>query len=288
MRLHAWSRRLKPRLVRSGPARECEIVARGYSALRAGAFPVNFAAWAGPALAQNRERAPSQTKAATSPPTAKDSMRSIVATFTAAACTAFACVPARAADVYVGVGSTGVELGYALKLAPSTGLHVDAEFLNLKRSFEDNGATYDTRLKFAAAGVYGDLFLTDSFRFTGGAVIGSRKITGTGVSSGGTITVNGVGYMVAAGETVTVDAKFPSVAPYLGLGFGHGGTGEGLGFYCDFGAVFGKPKVKLTPSAGLLALAGQANVDAEQAKLQDKMNKLRAYPVIKLGLSYGF
>jgi hypothetical protein len=215
-------------------------------------------------------------------------MRFTLASLTAAACAAFAAAPAGAADIYGGVGTTGIELGYALKLAPNTGLHVDAEFLNLKRTYEEDGATYDARLKFAVAGIYGDLFLTDSFRFTGGAVIGSRKITGTGVSNGGTITINGVGYVVAAGETVTLDAKFPSVAPYLGLGFGHGGTSEGLGFYCDFGAVFGKPKVKLTPSAGLLALATQANVDAEQAKLQDKMNKLRAYPVLKLGLSYGF
>jgi hypothetical protein len=38
----------------------------------------------------------------------------------------------------------------------------------------------------------------------------------------------------------------------------------------------------------LLAQAGQANVDAEQAKLQEKMDKLRVYPVIKLGLSFGF
>jgi hypothetical protein len=219
----------------------------------------------------------------------KDAMRFTLVSLTAAACAAFAGAPASAADVYGGLGTTGVELGYALKLAPNTGVHIDAEFLNLKRKVEDNGATYDARMKFAAAGVYGNLFLTDSFRFTGGAVIGSRKITGTGVSSGGTITVNGVSYVVAAGETITLDAKFPSVAPYLGLGFGHGGSGDGgLGFYCDFGAVFGKPKVKLTPSAGLLTQVGQANVDAEQAKLQDKMNKLRAYPVLKLGLAYGF
>jgi hypothetical protein len=215
-------------------------------------------------------------------------MRPFVATLTVAACAAFVAAPATAGEVFAGLGTTGVELGYATRLAPGTGLHVDGEFLSLKRKFDDNGATYDTKLKFAALGLYGDLFLGESFRFTGGAVIGSRKVEGTGVSSGGTITINGTSYVVAAGETVTVDAKFPSVSPYLGLGFGHARASEGLGFYFDAGAVFGKPKVKLTPSATLLAQAGQANVDAEQAKLQEKMNKLRAYPVIKLGLTYGF
>ena len=215
-------------------------------------------------------------------------MRPFLTTLAAAACAAFLCTPAAAGEVFAGLGTTGLELGYATRLAPGTGLHVDGEFLNLKRKFDDNGATYDTKLKFAALGVYGDLFLGGSFRFTGGAVIGQRKVEGTGVSSGGTITINGTSYLVAAGETVTVDAKFPSVSPYLGIGFGHARESEGLGFYFDAGAVFGKPKVKLTPSAALLLQAGQANVDAEQAKLQEKMNKLRAYPVIKLGLTYGF
>jgi hypothetical protein len=215
-------------------------------------------------------------------------MRPIVASLTAAACAAFACMPAAAGEVFGGLGTTGVELGYAAKLAPNAGLHVDAEFLSLKRKFEDNGANYDTKLKFTTLGVYGDLFLTSSFRFTGGAVMGSRKVTGTGVSSGGTITINGQSYVVAAGDSVTVDAKFPTVSPYLGLGFGHGQASEGLGFYFDAGAIFGRPKVKLTPSAALLAAATQSEVDAEQAKLQEKMNKLRAYPVIKFGLSFGF
>lgn len=215
-------------------------------------------------------------------------MRPFVAPLAIAASAAFVCMPASAGEVFAGLGTTGVELGYAAKLAPPVGFHVDAEFLNLKRKFEDNGATYDTKLKFSSLGLYGNLFLTDSFRITGGAVMGSRKVAGTGVTTGGTVTINGVSYPVAAGETVTVDAKFPSVSPYLGLGFGHSTASDGLGFYFDLGAVFGRPKAKLTPSAGLLAQAGQANVDAEQAKLQDKMDKLRVYPVVKLGLSFGF
>jgi hypothetical protein len=215
-------------------------------------------------------------------------MRPIVAPFVVAACAACACLPASAGEVFAGLGTTGVELGFATKLAPPLGFHVDAEFLSLKRKFEDNGATYDTKLKFSNLGLYGNLFLTERFRITAGAVMGSRKVEGTGVTTGGTVTINGVSYPVAAGESVTVDAKFPSVSPYLGLGFGHATETDGLGFYFDLGAVFGRPKAKLTPSANLLAQAGQANVDAEQAKLQDKMNKLRVYPVIKLGLSFGF
>jgi hypothetical protein len=215
-------------------------------------------------------------------------LRIVLAHLALAACAAFAGMPAVAGEVFAGVGTTGVEVGYAAKLASNAGLHVDAEFLSLKRKFNDNGATYDTKLKFTVLGLYGDLFLNDNFRLSGGLVVGDRKVTGTGVSQGGSITINGISYTVAAGETIGVDAKFPSVSPYLGLGYGHGQASEGLGFYFDAGAVFGRPKLKLTPSAGVLAVATQDQVDAEQAHLQEKMNKLRAYPAIKLGLTYGF
>jgi hypothetical protein len=191
--------------------------------------------------------------------------------------------------VFAGIGTTGVELGVATKLGESTGLHVDGEFLNYKRTWESDGTQYDTKLKFSSLGLYGSYFLTERFHLTAGLLVGTRKVTGKGVSSGGTIDINGVPYTVAAGDSVTVDAKFPSASPYLGLGFGHADNGAGLGFYFDVGAVFGKPKVKLTPSANILAQPnGQQNVDAEEAKLQEKMNKLRAYPAIKLGLSIGF
>jgi hypothetical protein len=215
-------------------------------------------------------------------------MRIVLAPLALAACVALASMPAAAGEVFAGLGTTGVEVGYAANLAPGAGLHVDAEFLSLKRKFDDNGATYDTKLKFTVLGLYGDLFLTDNFRFTGGLVVGDRKVTGTGVSQGGSITINGTSYNVAPGETIAVDAKFPTVSPYLGLGYGHGQASEGLGFYFDAGAVFGRPKLKLTPSAGVLAVTTQDQVDAEQARLQEKMNKLRAYPAIKLGLTFGF
>ena len=215
-------------------------------------------------------------------------MRRTVTTLAAAACAAAVCLPAHAGEVFAGVGTTGIELGFATKLGESTGLHVDGEFLNYKRNWENDGTTYNTKLKFSSLGLYGNYFLTERFRLTAGLLVGSRKITGTGVSSGTTITVNGVSYAVAAGDTLTVDAKFPSASPYLGVGFGHADNGLGVGFYFDVGAIFGKPKVKLTPSGSLAANVRQTDLDTEQAKLQDKMNKLRAYPVIKFGMSIGF
>ena len=215
-------------------------------------------------------------------------MRSSKALFAIAACaTALSAQAAESGEVFVGVGSTGFELGYAHKLGSDVGLRVDAQFLNLGRTFEKDGATYDAKLKFSTFGVYGDYFLGSVFRLTGGALFGTRKVNGTGVATSGTITINGTSYP-AASESITLDAKFPGVSPYLGLGLGHGQASEGVSMYFDAGVALGRAKARLTPSAGLLAAAGQANIDAEQLKVQDNLDKLRAYPVVKIGVTYNF
>lgn len=215
-------------------------------------------------------------------------MRRLQSFVALAACSmALACQAGESGEVFVGAGTTGLEVGYAYKLSGALGVRADAQFLSLGRDLEKDGATYDAKLKFSTLGVYADYFLGSAFRLTGGVLLGTRKVSGTGVATSGTITINGTTYP-AAGESIGLDAKFPGASPYLGLGFGHGQASEGVGMYFDAGVALGKAKAKLTPSAGLLTAAGQANIDAEQAKVQDNLDKLRAYPVIKLGVSYNF
>ena len=194
---------------------------------------------------------------------------------------------AQAAEAFAGIGTTGIELGVAERMGGAVGLRASAEFLSLGRDFERNGANYDTRLKFSSLGVYGDYFLGGGFRLTGGALLGSRKASGNAVASNGTITINGTTYP-AAGERVDAEVKFPSASPYLGVGYGHHQSGKGLNFYVDLGAAWGKADARLTPSAGILAAAGQANIDAEQANLQESADKFKVYPVLKFGVGYSF
>lgn len=118
-------------------------------------------------------------------------------------------------------------------------------------------------------------------------MIGTRKATGNAVATNGTLSINGSSYP-AAGESVGAEAKFPSAAPYIGIGYGHHQPTKGSGFYLDLGVVIGKAKTTISPSAGIVAAAGQANVDAEQRKLQDSVDKLKAYPVLKFGFSWAF
>lgn len=195
---------------------------------------------------------------------------------------------ASAAELYGGGGTSGFELGLSQPLADGVGLRVEANGLNVTRDFSTSGVHYDAKLKFGNAGVYLDGFVAGSFRLTGGALIGSRKIHGTARSVGNTITLNGVTYTLTAGDTLDFDAKFPTVTPYLGIGWGHRGDAAGLGFYADVGAAIGKPDVTLSPSPSLAAKVNSADLAAEQRNAQDKANDWRVFPVVKLGLRYRF
>lgn len=195
---------------------------------------------------------------------------------------------AHAGESYVGIGTTGFEIGYAFKLSSSMGLRADVNYLNYGRDFNSDGADYSADLKFSNVGAFVDYFPGGSFRLTGGLLLGTRKVEGRGVTTGGTVVINGTSYPAPAGEGVFVADKFPNVAPYLGIGFGHAQSKPGFGFFFDAGAAFGKGEVTLTATPGLVAAAGQSNIDAERVKVQDKLDQLRVYPVIKFGVSYTY
>ena len=194
---------------------------------------------------------------------------------------------ASSAEVYGGVGTTGAELGFAQALSGSLNVRLDVNALGYSTNFSTSGIDYDARLKATTAGVYLDWFVIGGVRVTGGALLGSRKLHGTATSSGPTIVLNGVTYPVSPGDALDFDARFPGATPYLGLGYGHR-TGAGLQLYADVGVAYGRPKVSLSPTASLAAKVSPADLAAEQLLVQDKADRYRAYPVLKVGLSYGF
>ena len=151
-------------------------------------------------------------------------------TLAALSCTA---INTSAGEVYGGIGSTGLELGLSHGFSERLGARLEANSLRITRDFTTSDVQYDARVKFANAGLYMDWFVAGSFRLTGGALIGSRKIHGKARSIGNTIELNGIVYPIAAGDSLDFDAKFPSVTPYVGLGWGHHNDAPGLHLYGD-------------------------------------------------------
>ena len=195
---------------------------------------------------------------------------------------------ANAVEIYGGAGTTGAEIGVSARLSESVVGRLDYNALNFTRRFTTSNIDYDAKLKASNAGVYLDYFVTGGFRLTGGALIGNRNIHGTARSIGGSFTLGGVAYPAAAGDTLDFDAKFPTATPYLGIGFGHHLQAPGLRVYADAGVAYGRPKLTLSPSASLASKVNPADLRGEQRSAQEEANGLRAYPVLKIGISYRF
>jgi hypothetical protein len=200
-------------------------------------------------------------------------------------------VSALAEEIYTAVGTTGFVLGASKAFDEKINARIEGSYLDYKRNVNTTDVNYNAKIKMNSLGLYADYFPFSSsssgFRLTGGAMIGSDKITGNGVAnSNGTFTINGTQYL-AAGQSLNVEAKFPTVRPYLGIGYGHT-ISKGIGFIADLGVAYGKASVTLNASQGLVTAAGQANLDAERSRAQDTLNKYKFYPVAKVGLAYAF
>ncbi|HEY9693131.1 MAG TPA: hypothetical protein V6D15_13045 [Oculatellaceae cyanobacterium] len=85
-------------------------------------------------------------------------------------------------------------------------------------------------------------------------------------------------------------ASFPnSIAPYLGIGFGNPVRRQGLGFSLDLGVLFaGSPEVELRATNQDANQQLAAEIEKERKDLEDDLNGLSVYPVLSVGVSYGF
>ena len=209
-----------------------------------------------------------------------------------AALVAASVVPgALAADAYVGVGTTGFLLGVEHHYSDSFGVRADLNAASISRDTSDSSATYHGTLHLADVGLLADYHpWASGFRLSAGALIGHSKFDAHADGNAtGSFTLNGVP-VSAAGQSLDASIRFPTVRPYLGLGFGHAPKDTGLNFNADLGVAFGRPDVALTatPTLAQAALSAGTSVDAERNRLQDKVNRLRTYPVLRIGLGWGF
>jgi hypothetical protein len=194
-------------------------------------------------------------------------------------------------DLYLQGGTQGGGIGYAFPLTSWAGLHADINGAGFSHTFSSGGNTYDAHAHLLSGGTYLDLFpfAASSFRVTAGAFFNDDTLTGNAVPTNGTYTFNGLTVPAIPGATATATAKYPSVMPYFGIGFGHKPvTTRGFGFVADLGVAYGRPHVSYNVSPVLVALAGANNVAAEEQSIQQTVNRYRFYPVVQIGVSYRF
>jgi hypothetical protein len=197
---------------------------------------------------------------------------------------------AQSAEVYGAVGTEGLGAGLGYSFNRYTNLRAEVDGFALSHDFTAGDLHYDAKLKLLHGALLGDFFPAPSvfpIRLTAGILVGGDNVNGTATSMNGTYTLNGV-TVASGGETINAKLKFPTVRPYIGLGFGHNPTTKGLSVAFDAGVAFGKPRVSFDVPANIAAAAGQSNVDAEEQSLQDKANKFKVYPIVKVAVTYRF
>jgi hypothetical protein len=189
-------------------------------------------------------------------------------------------------------GTLGAGIEVSKLLVSHVGIRVGANYFSLnKDSLTAKNVSYSAKLKLQAFTGLLDLYPSPrgSFHLSAGVISDPLKITGTGIPTGGNFTINGNTYTPAQVGTLTAEAKFKSALPYVGLGFGTPASKHGhVSFVFDLGAAIGKPTVTLVSSNATAGSQLQTDLNAQIATTQTSANKLKAYPVLALGLMIKF
>jgi hypothetical protein len=205
---------------------------------------------------------------------------------------------ASAGEVYGGVGFPGTTIGYAHQLP--NGLQLRGEYtfgVKASKNGTRGGATYTGNLKTNTGSALVDWFpYSNGFRVSGGLAFNDTRLalTSTSIANVGGVTIPG-----GSGVSFDVDVKFPSVTPYVGIGYSTLGKDQkGWGFQSSLGVLVGKfdvnAKTNLLKLDGTQSALGAtvgvtpAQVQAEANKVRDSLSSVSALPTFSLGAAYRF
>ena len=188
---------------------------------------------------------------------------------------------AQAAGIGIRAGTTGIGADVAWGIVPTLSARLGYSALKWGYDVNTSNASYNGDLKLSNLNALLDFHpLGPSFRLTGGVILNDNKYEATGHPS------------VGPGSLSATVKPGRQAAPYLGVGWGNV-AGAGVNFYADLGVMFmGSPKATL--SADCTGLSGaqctvlQSQAANEQADLEDRLKRFKAYPVLNIGLTIGF
>jgi hypothetical protein len=211
------------------------------------------------------------------------------------------CANAQADDsAHLGValtaGLSGVGADLGLGINQYLGVRATVAGLNINRTGNyGTSVNWDARLKLFQAGALLDVYpFAGAFRLSAGVIKDGNKFTLNGQPSGGSYTFNGTSYPAADVANASGSVQWNKAVPYAGLGWGNLGGSAGWHFTSDLGVLItGKPTVNLNATCSPAAPAGvcsqfNANVAAEQVKLNNDVHNVTVWPVVRFGIGYAF
>lgn len=200
-------------------------------------------------------------------------------------------------------GASGQSFGFGVK-AGTLGLGADAAIglhdrIALRGGFgvfpftprlTYSDIEYDMELPSPQFTGTADIFLIGGLRLTGGLLVSTpdfvlkSDLTNVGSVDIGGVQFDGSDVGLVSGAVVNKD-----VAPYVGLGFGRIAK-RGLGFFVDLAVAFqGEPAVGLAATGPIKDDPNfQSALRAEEQALAEDIKLAKYYPILSLGLSFGF
>jgi hypothetical protein len=193
-------------------------------------------------------------------------------------------------EFYALAGVPGVGLGYARPL--DSRFSVRADFMTLSqrtRTTTEDGIQYQSSARMQRMAMFGDWFpFEGNFRLTGGMSSNNIGMTLDATGAGGTLSIGDRTYLTTAADGLEIRVKFPSITPYLGIGWGHQ-LNTGWRLSADLGALIGRAKVTATPRGALASEADlQVNLDKELSALRSGVGRIRAIPQVTISVGYSF
>jgi len=207
----------------------------------------------------------------------------------------------------VKISTLGVGLDVATPIARRFNIRGGFNMLRYSQGITNSGIHYDGQLRFQSAEAHLDWFPFWGFHVSPGLLFyNGNQITGTASVPGSqTFSVGGTSYESDPLAPVTGTAKldFVKVSPTIMIGVGNliPRSGRHYSFLFEVGAAYqGSARVALnlagnvcdTTGANCQAISSdptvQANIAAQQVKIQNDVNPYRFYPVISLGVGFNF
>lgn len=205
------------------------------------------------------------------------------------------------ADGYAWGGTVGVDgVGVEVTMMLTESLAVSAAYggvgIKTTRDISDVSYKLDGKMRSFAFKAHYFPFDGSRFRTSFGWQNNSTEFNAVGEPQAGTFSFNGNTYDASAVKSVNAWMSFPAATPYIGIGWGNPVRPESRwNFTVDLGFQH-----LSTLNASLTVACNNNQIDQERCnrlkndvaqeeqQLQDEINKLKWWPVVKAGLHYQF
>lgn len=180
----------------------------------------------------------------------------------------------------------GIEVGVR---SGHLGLRGGASFFSWTYRQKISTLSFENQIKFVGKSAILDVYPSagGSFHLSGGVMSAPVEMQGTGRPSlNHVLVINHRSYTDAQVGNLIGVATWPDLSPYAGLGWSGSTRGDRFKVTFDVGAVFGGPEFALTATGATSGSTLEADVMAERATIQDKLDRYaKIYPIVSLGFA---